>query len=147
MPLNTPPILWFVSCSPELTSMIGLLCRLFSVCLRIHICTCRKYVSLFCLYINIYLYLYILFCIFFHLMCTYDSQVSQTGHFQFVYIFFLLYSIYPLLVFSNSIRDTTHHVVYDKGLEVIYSTVLLLLCSCFGRITPAPDNTIFTQVQ
>lgn len=89
----------------------------------------------------------IIICIFFHLMCTYDSQVSQTGHFQFVYIFFLLYSIYPLLVFSNSIRDTTHHVVYDKGLEVIYSTVLLLLCSCFGRITPAPDNTIFTQVQ
>lgn len=65
----------------------------------------------------------IIICIFFHLMCTYDSQVSQTGHFQFVYIFFLLYSIYPLLVFSNSIRDTTHHVAYDKGLEVIYSTV------------------------
>lgn len=60
--------------------------------------------------------------IFFHLIYTYDSQVYQIGHFQFAYIVFLLYSIYLLLVFPNSVRDTTHHVAYGKGLGATYST-------------------------
>lgn len=103
---------------------------------------------------NFYLYIstklksdyIIIICIFFHLMCTYDFRYLKQDIFSLYISSSFILNLSPPGVLQFNKRYYSSAVAYDKGLEVIYSTVSPL-CSCFGRITPAPDYFIFTQVQ